>query len=433
MTRDGDVVITGLGLVSSLGRGLDLHWQRLLERTTGIRAIPQGNQETALEYAGQIDGDELLPDTPDVILKQQRFLSPSSRFGLSAVHEAVRQSGLDFLQIRPERKALYVSTGDYSKVGYHDYYPALQEARPDDGEAIDCDRLNQATLHKVNPFVLLEWLTNNLVAFVSSLYKVQGPNTTLSSQSPCGAQGLELAARSLWRGPADVAIVVGTCCWTTAIPLFEMNTLGLLSRCQEGARSFRPFDRRRDGFIAGDGAAALVLETADLARERNATILGTVLGFGSFTEVSPTQGFGPPTGACEKAMAAALREAGCGPRELAFICPHGNGTQKGDRSELTAIARLLDADRATVPLSGFKPYTGHMGAASDLGEIALGLTGLENGLIPATLNFERAEKGLEDLQVVSDHRPTRGAHFLSLSQGFGGQSHAVVISREGHR
>lgn len=431
MTRDRSVVITGLGLVSSLGTRLDLNWQYLMKRTTGIRPNPQADPGSPLRYAGRVEGSELPPDTPDAILKQQRFVSPSSRFGLGAVDEAVKQSGLDFLQIPPERKALYVGTGDYSKVGCYDYYPALQEANSEDGQAIDFERLNQATLHKVNPFVLLEWLTNNLVAFVSSRYEIQGPNTTLSSQSPCGAQGLELAVRSLWRRHADVAIVVGTCCWTPPIPLFEMDRLGLLSECQEGARSFRPFDRRRDGFIAGDGAAAIILETRDLARGRNAEILGTIRGFGSFTEVSATGIFGPPATACEKAMTAALQEAGCRPTDLAFICPHGNGTQKGDRSELTAIARVLGSNQAVVPVSGFKPYTGHMGAASDIGEIALGLAALRNGLIPATLNFEGAERGLERLQVVSDHRPTGGTRFLSLSQGFGGQSHAVVISREG--
>ncbi|MBF8279179.1 MAG: fabF1 [candidate division NC10 bacterium] len=132
--------------------------------------------------------------------------------------------------------------------------------------------------------------------------------------------------------------------------------------------------------------------------------------------------------ACEQAMAMALKEADCLPKDLSFICPHGNGTRKGDRSELTAITRLLGSDRASVVVCGLKPYTGHMGAASDIAEIALGLTALKNGLVPATLNFEKAEGGFEELQVVGDHRQVTGTRFLSLSQGFGGQSLAVVVS-----
>jgi len=428
MTRHGEVVITGMGVVASLGSGLDAHWQHLVGKRTGIRQVTQAPLSKALQYAGRVEPNELPADTPAAILKQQRFMSPTSRLGLGAVSEAVRQSGLGLHQIRPERKALYIGTGDYSKAGYRDYYPALLDARLGDGETIDCELLNRATLHKVNPFVLLEWLTNNLVAFASLLCAVQGPNTTLASHSPCGAEALELASRSLLSGRADVAIVIGTCCWVTPITLFEMDTLGLLSQCHDGERSFRPFDRRRDGFIAGDGAAALILETSDLALKRDATILGRILGFGSFTEVRPAGSFSVPIEACERAMTTAILEADCQPGDLAFICPHGSGTRKGDRSELTAVARVLASDRASVPVCGLKPYTGHMAAASDIAEIALGLTALRNGLVPATLNFERAERGLEALRLSGDHLPTTGTRFLSLSQGFGGQSVAAVLS-----
>ena len=116
-----DVVITGMGIVSSLGTGLDVHWQHLLKKVTGIQRAPHAWLETPLQYAGRVEGDALPPDTPDSILKQQRFMSPSSRFGLGAVSEAVKQSGLDLLAMPPERKALYLGTGDYSKVGYDDY------------------------------------------------------------------------------------------------------------------------------------------------------------------------------------------------------------------------------------------------------------------------------------------------------------------------
>jgi len=417
-----------MGIVSSLGTTLDAHWQAFLKKSTGIRQVRGEPNPLPLRYAGTVEQYALPSGTPEAVLKQERFMSPSSRLALGAVGNAVAQSGLDLLQIRPERKALYIGTGDYSKVGLPDYYPALREAGVAERQPIDCETLNQATLHTVNPFVLLEWLTNNLVAFVSLLYKAQGPNTTLSSQSPCGAQALELATRRLLRGDADVAIVVGNCAWTNPIPLFEIDTLGLLSHCHDGPSSFRPFDRRRDGFIAGEGAAALILETLEFARERKANLLGTICGFGSFTQVGATGGFGLPVESCVKAIAAALREAEIGPKDLAFISPHGNGTRKGDRSELAAINALLGAERGSVPVCGMKPYTGHMGAASDLAEIALGLTALEKGLVPATLNFHRADKGLEEIDVMADHRPTTGRYLLSMSQGFGGQSVAVVVS-----
>lgn len=423
-----EVVITGMGAVTCLGSGLESHWQNLLKKATGIRGTKEVSLPKPLQYAGRVDNPELPSDTPEGILKQGRFMSPTTRFGLIAVREAVNQSGLDLLKVPRERKALYLGAGDYSKVGMHDYYPALQDAFKADMDTIDYELLNQATLHKVNPFILLQSLTNNLIAFVSSLYQAQGPNTTLASQSPCGAQALELATRSLLRGDADVAIVMGACRWTTPIPLFEMDRLGLLSSCRDGAHSFRPFDRRHDGFIAGEGAAALIIETGDHARQRDAAVLGRVLGFGNFTEVTPLGGLGAPAEAAGKAMNLALQEAETRPKDLAFICPHGNATKKGDRAELGAIGNLLAADRAEVPVSGLKSYTGHVGAASDIAEIALGLMALRRGMIPATLNFEKAEKEFEEIHVTADHRPTAGSRFLSLSQGFGGQSSAVVVS-----
>jgi 3-oxoacyl-[acyl-carrier-protein] synthase II len=241
---------------------------------------------------------------------------------------------------------------------------------------------------------------------------------------------VELAARSILRGQADVAIVAGTCTWIGPISLFEMDTIGLLSQCHDGARSVRPFDRRRDGFITGEGAAALVLEAPDLARRRGASVLGTLRGFGSFTQVNPTGGLGIPAEATEKAVAASLREAGIAPAGLAFVSPHGNGTRKGDHAELLALARVLDSAAGSVPVCGLKPYTGHMGAASDIAEIALGLVALRHGLLPATLNFGATDKDFSSLQVIGEHRPTVGKHFLSMSQGLGGQSFAAAVSAE---
>jgi 3-oxoacyl-[acyl-carrier-protein] synthase II len=179
----------------------------------------------------------------------------------------------------------------------------------------------------VDPFFLLEALTNNLVAFVSRRYQLQGPNTTLASHSPCGAQALEMAARSLVQDQADVAIVVGTCLWSPFVSLFDLDALGLLSRCREGATSFRPFDGRRDGFIAGDGAAALVLEPLERARARGARVLGCIRGLASFSDGGATESLGVSVETAHRALAAAVDEAGIRPKELAFISPPGSGTR----------------------------------------------------------------------------------------------------------
>jgi 3-oxoacyl-[acyl-carrier-protein] synthase II len=423
--------ITGMGVISSLASSLDGHWQRILEGATGIRELGGEDVPRPLRFAGRVDDAGLPPDTPPEVLKQGRLISPSSRLGLRAVDEAVRGSGLDLAQIAPARKALYIGAADYSKAGYRDFYAAFREAGVGAGRTVDAERINRATLHTVDPFFLLEGLTNNLVAFVSRRYQLQGPNTTLASHSPCGAQALELAARSLLEDQADVAIVVGTCVWSQVVSLFDLDALGVLSRCREGSTSFRPFDARRDGFIAGDGAAALVLEPLGRARARGARVRGCIRGLASFTDGAVAAGgLGVSVETVRRALVGALDEAGVRPKELAFLSPHGSGTRQGDRVELAAIAELLDGDRAMRPISGLKPYTGHMGAASDIAEIALTLVALENGLAPATPNFRTPEAGFEPVDVVTAHRPIAGRHVLSMSQGLGGQSLAVVVTAE---
>ena len=421
--------ITGLGLISSLAPSVEAHWERVLQLATGIRQIAGEDVPSALRYAGRVDDDGLPPDMPPEILKQGRLISASSRVALRAVAEAVHSSGLDVLKIPPARKALYIGASDDSKGDYYDFYRAFREAAVGSGAAIDAERVNRATLHAVDPFFLLEGLTNNLVAFVSRRYQLQGPNTTLASQSPCGAQALDLACRSLLQDEADVAIVVGVCVWSRFVPLFDLDTLGLLSQCREGSTSFRPLDERRDGFIAGDGAAARVLEPLERARARGARVFGCVRGLAGFTDAGETPNLGVSVETTRRAMTAALDEAGARPEELAFVSPHGIGTREGDRAELSAIAECLGESRAVIPISAMKPYTGYMGAASDIGEIALTLIALENGLAPATPNFRTADAEFGGIHIIAQHRRVAAPrHALSMSQGLGGQSLAVVVS-----
>lgn len=420
--------ITGMGLISSLAPSLEGHWQRVLQLATGIRQVAGEDVPPALRYAGRVDDDGLPPDTPPELLKARRLISPSSRLGLRAVDEAVHSSRMDLLQMPAARKALYIGASDYSKGDYQDFYQAFREAGVSLDRAIDAEHVNRATIHSVDPFFLLEGLTNNLVAFVSRRYQLQGPNTTLASHSPCGVQALDLACRSLLQDEADAAIVVGVCAWSRFVPLFDLDELGLLSQCRDGSMSFRPFDQRRDGFIAGDGAAALVLEPLGRARARGARVFGCVRGLASFTDGSDTRNLGVSVETTRRTITAALDEAGTRAEEIAFVAPHGSGTREGDRVELSAIAELLGRHRAVPPISAMKPYTGYMGAASDIAEIALALIALENGLAPATPNFRTADAEFEGIDIVAQHRRIAARHALSMSQGFAGQSLAVVVS-----
>ena len=430
--REGrEVWITGAGMVSPLGGSLEASWRGVREGRTGIARHPRPEGSSFPErflYRGEIAGFEEPPEVSPKLASQRKFLNRGSILGLHAVREALARSGADAAALPPERKSLYVGAGDFTRLGSLEFYSALRQTAGPDWKASEAGALNEAVLHQVNPFFLLEGLTNNIFSYLTAQYEMMGPNGSFSSLSATGSQALECCERVLRMGEADLGIAVGCGSWSNPIILFELDGLGILSQARAGAASFRPFDRRRDGFFPAEGAAALVLEPAEIARARGARPLGRILGTGNFQELSPERSLAAPREAAGKACRVALAESGLGAGEMAFVLPHGSGTPGGDAAELAALKSFFEAEGASLPLSGLKPYTGHMGAASDLGEILFGLKALEEGSLPPTPGFERADPGLEGLDIPSAPRSVKGAAFLSLSLGLGGQASALVVA-----
>jgi 3-oxoacyl-[acyl-carrier-protein] synthase II len=353
------------------------------------------------------------------------FLNPGSTLGFVAACEAVAQSGLALGDVPPGRRALYIGSGDFTRIGSEFMQPALT-ASSDGRNRIDSVKLNSAMLTEVNPFFLLESIDNNLFSFLSAAFEFRGPNTSLATLSPYGAQALELASRSVQQGRADVALAVGCGNWITEIPLYELEGLGLLSKCRFGAQSFKPFDKSRDGFIPGEGGAAIFLEAEEIVEKRGGAALARITGTGNCIEFS--EGFGVPPKVVVRGVQEALDAASCEAGDMAFICAHGSGTRKGDQSELESLLDVIEQGRTSVAVCGLKPYTGHMGAASDLAEIVLSIKAIEHDLVPATLNFGGTEVGFSRLKISAEHQPCTGGSFLSLSYGIGGQSSAIVLS-----
>ncbi len=282
----------------------------------------------------------------------------------------------------------------------------------------------------VNPFFLLEGLPNNLFSYLAAMYELMGPNGSFSSLSPCGAQALESCERVLRLGEADVGLVVGCASWAHPLVLLELDGLGILSRAKDGAASFRPFDRRRDGFFTGEGGAALLLEAAECAMERGAQPLGRVLGVANCQESAPGRYIPVPAAAVGFSAESALAEAGLAPDDLAFVLPHGSGTPRGDAGELSALLVLQEKAEDAIPIAGWKPYTGHMGSASDLGEIVLGLSALKDGRLPPTPGLDGKDDAFGPLHIPVEECAVAGGAFLSLSHGIGGQSSAIVVAAQ---
>ncbi len=427
MFSPAEVVVTGLGLVTPLGIGVEQNWKNVLAGRTGISVHRRDGQPEFLKYFGEVEGLERLENIPRSLAGQTRFLNRGSVLGFEAAREAVEGSGIDLSGIPRERRALFLASGDLTKVSCEFMYPALSRIAGQDGGRVDFPALNKAALDKVNPFFLLESITNNLFSFLSAVFEFMGPNTSLATLSPCGANAVELACRRIRTGEADVALAVGCGNWITEIPMYEMDGLGIISKCRRGTGSFRPLDRGRDGFIPGEGGAAILVEEAERARGRGARILGRITGLGNTIEFPSGRGLSVPPKITKRSMESALEEGSTDAGDLAFICPHGSGTRKGDRSELQSIAELLGGKRSDVPVCALKPYTGHMGAASDVCEVILGIMAMSEGVVPGTPNFSGAERGFEDLKISASVQKASGGSFLSASYGIIGQSSCVLV------
>lgn len=425
--QERDVVITGMGLISPLGRSTSENWANMKAMKTGISHYPREGMPSFLEYLGKVTELALPAEIPPKISGQLKFLNRGALLGFAAAYEAAATAAFQSSGITPSRRALYIASGDFTKVGYDFLYPAIRDAAGHDNVKIDYEKLNEATLSKVNPFFLLESLSNNLFSFLSAYLECMGPNTSLASLSPCGGYAIELASRSIRQNRADIAVAVGYGNWISDIPLYEVRELGIISRCRDGIHSYRPFDRRRDGFITGEGGATLVLEAAESAEKRGAPVLGRIKSTANCIEFTSASGFTVPPMVSRRCIGMALQSAGSSVSDLAFITPHGSGTQKGDASELQSLAKVFEETGTQVPVCGMKSYTGHLGAASDIAEVVLGLLAVKEGLAPATLNFRESEAAYAGLMLSGKHQSSRKQQFLSTSYGVGGQSSSVVV------
>lgn len=426
--EERDVVITGMGLVTPLGKGCEENWAMVNAGKTGICHCPAEGLPPSMQYFARVKDAALPQDLPPKLTGQMKFLNRGAQLGFLASYEAVKKAAFPLEQTPPGRRALFMASGDFTKVGYDYMYPAVKDAVKHGG--MDFGRLNTSALDKVNPFFLLESLQNNLFSFLSAYLEFMGPNTSLASLSPCGGQTIELACRTIRQDKADIAVAVGYGSWINEIALYELDTLGLLSSCREGERSFRPFDRRRDGFIPGEGGAALFLEAYGPASRRGANILGVIKGVANYNEFVPGKGISVPEKVTKRGMELALGEAGYSVDTLGLIIPHGSGTWRGDRSELASFADVFGTQKAVPPICAIKPYTGHLGAASDIGEIIIAMQAVREGIVPAALNFEEAEKKYSSLNISSSKQPCSSSRMMSVSYGMGGQSSIVVIQVE---
>jgi 3-oxoacyl-[acyl-carrier-protein] synthase II len=405
------VVVTGMGAVSPLGANAPSSFAALVAGSCGIRASSFALSE---EFDSRIAGEVVLDLAPILGAKEVRRQARFTQLALVAAREALADARWDAAPYRPERVACVIGVG----LGGLD---VIEEAS---------HVLAARGPKRVSPFGLPALIPNMGAGAVSVLAGARGPCWCPATACASGTHAIGQAMHLVRAGVVDAAICGGAEACVTPLALAAFARMGALSaRNAEPQRASRPFDRERDGFVLAEGAAVLVIERESTARQRGAHVHGAVSGFGASADAfHPTHP--PPEGnGAIVAMNAALQDAGVAPANIGYVNAHGTGTRSNDAVEALALLRVFGEYASRLPVSSTKGATGHMLGAAGAFEAVVCLLAMQSGKLPATLNLDDPDVGVELDFIRRGARDTSVATSVSNSFGFGGQNASLVLAR----
>jgi 3-oxoacyl-[acyl-carrier-protein] synthase II len=423
------VVITGLGVVAPNGVGKDAFWSACQEGVSGVGPIRTFDASTyPVRIAGEVPEFDVGPYLPDEHKKSQKMMSRATRFAVGAAGLAIRDGGFTPNWPDPTRVGVVIGTG-VVPMDLPEIAPAVAGAFGEDGQ-LHVNRLSQRGTQTVQPLWILKYLPNMVAAHISLSYNAQGPNSTITTACVAGTQAIGEAFRLVARGDADVMLAGGADSRIDPLMLLAYSALGALSRSErEPSEVSRPFDRRRDGFVLGEGAGVLVLEELEHARNRGARIYAEVLGFGSSFDAFSITKPDPEAKGAARAIEAALAEARVDRRDVNYINAHGTSTRLNDQMETVAVKRVFGEHARKLPLSSIKSMIGHLiGAAGAVEAVAMAMT-LSDGVVPPTINLTEPDPACDLDYVPQTAREYRVRTAVSTSFGFGGQNGALVMQQ----
>jgi len=414
-----DVVITGVGMVTSLGRSPEETFKALLEGRTGIRPIEGFPTEGfATKTAAQV-GD-LNPKALGISRRDARIMDTHAYMLVKCARDALAHASLDGESAPKDDIAFFAGMGcvDYR---VEDLLPAIQASMSSEG-SIDYDKFYAEAFREIYPLWPLGMLNNIAFCLAAIALGVRGENTVFSPDADSGAQALSEAALSVAGGRAPQALAAGVSEKVSALNLARASVSGIL-----GKDTCRPFSSGRDGTILGEGCAVLALESGLSAKERGATPLARITGHGEAMSIGDSV---PDSKAIARAMQTALEGAGLSPSGIDVLIAHGDGTPGGDRSEAEAVNRVFaGVDRLRVYSS--KGALGHMLAASSVVDTALGIQMLRTGAVPPTLNADPIDDSI-DLNIVTGKAVKMDIRRVMVSCiSHGGQCAALIVEAAG--
>ncbi len=407
------VVITSMGIVSPIGIGQNAYWNALKNGQSGCGNITFFDAST---YPCQIDA-EVKDFQPDHFIdkKKAKRMDRFTQFALAAAKMAMEEAHIDLSKVNPDRCGAILGSGIGGLTTIETEHKALL------GKG--CKR--------VSPFLIPMLITNIAPGEIAIEYGFKGPNYSVASACASSNHAIGEALRHLRYGDADLMVAGGT---EAAI-----TPLGVAGFCQARALTFdhnnnpakssRPFDAKRSGFVMGEGCGVLVLETLEHAKARGAHIYGELVGYGATDDAYHITAPSPDGYAASRAMKMALEDGGVRPEEVDYINAHGTSTSLNDKTETLAIKNVFGDHAKKLAISSTKSMTGHLLGAAGAAEIIATLLTMENNLIHPTINYETPDPECDLDYVPNKARPAEVSCALSNSLGFGGHNAVIVVKK----
>ena len=413
MRGDRRIVVTGLGCVSPVGNDVTAAWDSVINGRSGIGPLTEVDAE---QFTCRIAGEVRDFDVSAYLArKDARKSDPFIHYGIAAAVQAIDDAGLPETPDDPTRYGLAIGSGIGGIKTIEDTYKTYLDAGP----------------RRISPFFVPGCIINMVAGQVSIRYGFQGPNLSIVTACTTGTHNIGDAARMIAYGDVDVMVAGGAEFGTTPTAMGGFCAARALStRNDDPEGASRPWDRDRDGFVLGNGAAVIVLEELEHARSRGARIYAELAGYGMSGDAHHITS--PPEGGegAARCMQLAIRDAGLSPDDIDYVNAHGTSTQLGDIAEIEAVRTTFGAHARRLRVSSTKSMTGHLlGAAGGI-EAIFTVLAVHDGIVPPTINLEHPDESCGDIDLVpgeAREQPVRAA--MSNSFGFGGTNGTVLFTR----
>jgi len=405
------VVVTGIGLVTSVGNDTATTWQALREGKSGIRRIERFDPaDQEVTFAGEVRN---LDVSRYMDRKELRRNDRIVSYAVAAAMEALEQSGLD-VRANSDDVGVIVGSGVGGLESHHEQFKILYSKGPD----------------RISPFYITQTIVDILSGYISILTGAGGPNFSTVSACATSANAIGESYETIRRGDAKAMIAGGAECAVTPIGIAAFNNMHALSRRNDDPQgASRPFDATRDGFVMGEGAGILVLEDLEFAQARGATILGEIVGYGATADAYHITEPIPQGTGLQRAMRRAIEKSGMRLTDVGYINAHGTSTPFNDKTETAAIKGLFGEHAYAMQISSTKSMIGHtLGGAGGI-EAGVTLLSLREGILTPTINLEHPDPECDLDYVPNVARKTNATLALSNSMGFGGHNASLAIRK----